>query len=73
MLKKLWESSRRLAHRIGTFQGRVVLTAVYFVLVLPFGVAVGLLADPLRIKRRPTRWLNHPDEPADMDWARRQW
>ena len=72
MWKRLWEFQKRLARRIGTFQARVILSIFYAVVVLPFGVAVRLLSDPLRVKWRPTQWLDHPDTPADMTWARRQ-
>lgn len=73
MWKRLWGAWKRLAPRIGDFQARVLLTLIYAVIVLPFGVGVRLFADPLRMKRRPERWLDHPEEPADLDWARRQW
>lgn len=71
-LKRLWEAWTRLARRIGNFQARVLLTVLYAVLVFPFGVIVRLFADPLRIKKRPTRWLDHPEEANDMEWAQRQ-
>jgi hypothetical protein len=61
-----------LARKIGTFQARVLLTVLYGTLVLPFGLCVRLLADPLRTKKPPSRWLDHPDEASDMEWARRQ-
>ncbi|MGB2887247.1 MAG: hypothetical protein WBC04_06105 [Candidatus Acidiferrales bacterium] len=73
MLKHLYEAWKRLAHRIGDFQARVLLTLIYVCLVLPIGVAVRFFADPLRVKCRPDRWLDHPEEPAAMKWARRQW
>lgn len=73
MIKRLWEAWKRLAHRIGDFQARVLLTVFYSVLVLPFGLAVRLWADPLRIKRRPQTWLEHSQDPTEMEWARRQW
>ena len=73
MWKRLWEAWNRLAHWIGNFQARVLLTVIYSVIVLPFGLAVRWLADPLRIKRRPAAWLGHPREPTNLDWARRQW
>lgn len=73
MLKRLWEAWKRLGRKIGDFQARVLLTALYAVVVLPFGVAFRLFADPLRIRRRPTAWLDHTDQHADMEWARRQW
>ncbi len=71
-LKRVWQAWTRLAHKIGNFQARVLLTVLYAVLVLPFGIIVHLFADPLRIKKRPTRWIDHPDEPTDMTWAQRQ-
>jgi hypothetical protein len=73
MLRRFWVAWKRLARRIGDFQARVVLTVLYATLVLPFGLAVRWFADPLRLKLRPTKWLEHPEEAADFDWARRQW
>jgi hypothetical protein len=71
-LKRLWEGWKKIAHIIGNFQARVLLTIFYAVLVLPFGIAARLFSDPLRIKQRPTQWLDHPDEATDMQWARKQ-
>jgi len=50
----------------------VLLTVFYGVLVLPFGLAARLFSDPLRIKKAPVQWLDHPDEAYDLDWARKQ-
>jgi hypothetical protein len=72
MLKRIWEAWKRLAHRIGNFQARLLLTILYAILVFPFGIIVRLVADPLRIKRRPEAWLDHPESPATVEWARRQ-
>jgi len=71
-LKALWKAWTRLAQRIGNFQARVLLTVLYAVLVLPFGIIVRLFADPLRIKKRPAQWLDHPPEVQDMSWAQKQ-
>ncbi len=73
MLRRLWQTWKRLAHAIGNFQARVLLTLFYGVLILPLGVVVRLFADPLRIRRSPEQWLDHPDLPNDMPSARRQW
>jgi hypothetical protein len=72
MLKRAWQAWKRLAHKIGNFQARVLLTIFYGVLILPFGLAARLFSDPLRIKRRPSEWLDHSSEPTDLQWARRQ-
>ena len=45
-LKRMWEGWKRIAHVIGDFQARVILTIFYAVLVLPFGLAVRIFADP---------------------------
>jgi hypothetical protein len=71
-LKKAWGVWTRLAHKIGNFQARVLLTILYAVLVLPFGILTRLFGDPLRIKKPPSRWLDRPDEATDLQWARRQ-
>jgi len=71
-LKRAWQAWKDLAHKIGNFQARVLLTIFYSVLVLPFGVAERLFSDPLRIKKLPTQWLDHPDDTCDLQWARKQ-
>jgi len=71
-LKRIWEGWKKIAQKIGNFQARVLLTVFYGVLVLPFGLAARLFSDPLRIKRKPTEWLQHPNEAYDIDWARKQ-
>lgn len=71
-LKAIWKAWTRIAHIIGNFQARVLLTILYVVLVLPFGVIVRLFADPLRIKKRPEKWLAETAEAYDMQWAQKQ-
>lgn len=72
MLKHVWQRWKRIARGVGTFQARILLTVFYAVLVLPFGIVVRLFSDPLRIQRRPTQWLERPDEAHDLQWAKRQ-
>lgn len=73
MFLRLWQAWKRLAHRIGDFQARVILTVIYGLLILPFGLAVRFFSDPLRIRRRPTKWLERPGAPIDTNWAHKQW
>jgi hypothetical protein len=72
-LRRLWEGWKKIAHTIGNFQARVLLTIFYAVLVMPMGLVVRLFRDPLRIKHLPESWLNRDASTQDMDWARRQW
>ena len=71
-LKIFWKAWTRLAHKIGNFQARVLLTILYMFLVLPFGVLVRLFSDPLRIKHPPAHWLDHPQDVHDFEWAGKQ-
>jgi hypothetical protein len=72
----MWERAKqtwkRVAHAVGNFQARILLTVFYGIIVLPFGILARLFADPLRIKHPPTQWLDHTEEAHDLRWAKRQ-
>ncbi|MCA9869797.1 MAG: hypothetical protein H6649_09155 [Caldilineae bacterium] len=75
MLRKLWNRWMVLARKIGKFQSRILLTFFYFVIVLPFGLAVRLLADPLHIRRHrsaETAWLPRETHDKELADAQRQ-
>lgn len=71
-LKRLWEGWKKIAHTIGNFQARILLTVIYAVLILPFGLMVRCFADSLHCKKRPMQWMDHPGVPKDMAQARQQ-
>ncbi len=71
-LKKAWAAWTRIAHKIGDFQARVLLTVIYAVLILPFGLVMRLFCDPLNIKKRSAHWLDHPQEASNLQQARHQ-
>ena len=71
--RRLWEVWKRVGRKIGDFQARVLLTLIYAIFVLPFGLVVTLLGDPLRIRRARQHWQEHPDDKVDLRWAHRQW
>ena len=48
----LWQAWKRFARRMGNYQSRLLMALLYFTLLLPFGLGVRLLSDPLQIKRR---------------------
>ncbi len=72
MLKRAWEAWKRLGRKIGNFQARVILSVFYWLLLMPFGLAIRWFSDPLRIKHRPEQWLDHTNEACDLQWARKQ-
>jgi hypothetical protein len=74
LLRRLWERWTVIAHIIGNFQARVLLTAFYFLIVPPFALIVKIFKDPLGL-RPPADgrfWLERlPPEPA-AETGRRQ-
>ena len=49
-MKSLWQWWKRVARKIGDFQGRAILTLFYFVVLAPFALAVRFMSDPLAVK-----------------------
>ncbi|GAB4534336.1 MAG: hypothetical protein Kow0063_17300 [Anaerolineae bacterium] len=47
----LWNIWKGFARRMGNYQSRVLMALIYFIVVLPFGLGVRLLADPLNVRR----------------------
>lgn len=46
----LWNRWKGFASRMGNYQSRVLMSFVYFTIVLPFGLGVTLVGDPLGVK-----------------------
>jgi hypothetical protein len=69
---KLSAGWKRIGHAIGNFQARVLLTVIYSILILPFGLAVRLFSDSMHMKKRPEKWFDHPAIPNTLEEARRQ-
>ncbi|MFH1202708.1 MAG: SxtJ family membrane protein [Candidatus Omnitrophota bacterium] len=65
-LKKIWQGWKKIAHKIGDFQARVILTILYFVLITPIALFM-MFFDPLRIKRRYVEWIIRPQDNAKVD------
>jgi hypothetical protein len=73
MLKKFWEGWKRFGVFLGDIFARVILTLLYFTLVLPFGLWVRFFGDPLGIKSTPTRlWMARQTGDKKLEEARRQ-
>ena len=63
---------KKLGHAIGNFQARILLTLIYSLLILPFGLIVRVFSDSLHMKKRPQKWFDHPAAPNTLEEARRQ-
>ena len=69
---KLEENWKKFGRAIGNFNARVLLTALYAVVILPFGLAVRFFSDSFHTKKRPEAWFDHPPIANTLDEARRQ-
>ena len=74
LLKQLWDGWKRLAEKIVRVQTLILLTLLYVILILPFGILASLFGDPLGIRRPAgaSLWRSRGTPPADLDAARRQ-
>ncbi|MFB3923230.1 MAG: hypothetical protein ACE145_16030 [Terriglobia bacterium] len=74
MPRGAWEQWKSFLGAVGGFQSRVILTGFYYVALMPFGILVGWLGDPLKIKswERSSYWTPRPPTGENLDAARRQ-
>jgi hypothetical protein len=71
---RLWGRWKAIAHALGNFQARLLLSLLYFVLIPPFALIVRGLMDPLQFRRHPREsfWLPSPAKGQGLTDARRQ-
>jgi Saxitoxin biosynthesis operon protein SxtJ len=69
---KLSAGWKKFGQALGNFNARVLLTLVYSIVILPFGLVVRLFSDSMHIKKRPQKWFDHPPIPNTLEEARRQ-
>ena len=69
-----WGRWRELSRKAADVQARVLLTVFYFTVAAPFGIALGLFGDPLRMKKRPSGsyWVERKPVDATLVGAKRQ-
>ena len=71
ILKKIWAGWKFIAHKIGVFNTKLLLTITYFLMISLISLVVRLLGRDLLDKRfrpRPSYW--HPKEPVTVDLER---
>jgi hypothetical protein len=74
IFKKLWLKWSNFSRRMGSFQSRILLSLMFFLIVSPFAVAVRVFSDPLKIKRcsKGSFWQPRKEVPLDLQQYRRQ-
>ena len=71
VLRKTWQTWKRIGQFIGDLIGRAVLTVFYFTIFAPFGLGMRLWGDPLAIRPKHARWLERTTPELTLDDARR--
>lgn len=71
IIRIAWDRFNLIGSIIGDVQSRVLVTAFYFTILVPFGIGSRLFSDPLR-RSEDSRWLERPAVPDDLDSARQQ-
>jgi hypothetical protein len=69
-----WRRWSILQSIVADIVGRVIATLFYFIIILPFGIIMRLVSDPLHIKgenMKPAWLVRHPVS-SDPDSARQQ-
>lgn len=71
-LKNLWEQWKKITVKIGNFQGRIILTLLYFIFVTPIAIYLKLFYDPLKLKKSKPEWILKNIQDTTLNEMRRQ-
>ena len=73
LLRRAWEGWKKIAHVIGVFNTRVIMSILYFLIVLPFGLVFRVVSDPLQMKEPAgSNWVALPQHAHNLDTAHDQ-
>jgi hypothetical protein len=73
IFRAIWLRWAHFSHRLGDFQGRLLMAFVYFLVVTPFGIGMRLFGDPLGRKKGAARgWHEFHNTSQTLDESMRQ-
>lgn len=72
MFHLAWERYKVMGKILGDFQGRAFAVLFYFTIMLPFGIGMRLLGDPLQQKKTQPHWLEREPVGNSLIEAQRQ-
>ncbi len=67
-----WQRWKIINEIIGDLHARGITVLFYFSVLVPFGLGVRLLSDPLCLRARHGQWLDREPVAHGIDEARRQ-
>jgi hypothetical protein len=74
-LLKIWEGWKKVAHAIGIFQTKLILSILYFIVIAIAAIIARLLLQDLldrRFKRKRPLWKKREDMGPSLEMAKRQ-
>lgn len=73
VFRRAWEGWKKIAHVIGVFNTRVIMSILYFIVVLPMGLVFRLVSDPLQLQEpKDSNWVALPADEHKLESARQQ-
>jgi hypothetical protein len=73
LFRRAWTRWKEIAHAIGLFQTRVIMSVLYFIIILPVGVLARLVSDPLHLREpKGTNWERLESHPRTLESAHQQ-
>jgi hypothetical protein len=74
LISDFWNGWKAFGQFMGNWVARIVLTGFYFSVLIPFGLGVRLLADPLLTKRQPHMlWQPRATDDQTLEDTQRQY
>lgn len=73
ILKTIWSKWKTIAHHIGIFQSRLILSVFYFSLLMPWGIIFSLFKDELKMKNKKlSTWKTKDKQSATVEELKEQ-
>ena len=67
-----WRGYKSVAHKIGVFQSKVILT-VFYILLTPFGLFFSLFKDELKMKKiSKSSWVDKNKQSSSLESVKTQ-
>ncbi len=72
--KRAWQRWQEFSKRMGSFHSRMILSFFFFLIVSPYGLAVKIFSDPLKIKNPSGKsyWILKRKTKIDIEQYKRQ-
>jgi hypothetical protein len=72
IFRTAWQRFNLIASIVGQVQSRIIVTLLYYTLLVPFALIARFAGDPLQKKAHTPAWLARPPVPTDLDSAHEQ-